>query len=152
MERILPRRYLIVKIVFHVILPKSWYFSCSINGCQHKDITSSFSFLLYLMIDMSYVCLNRSHFEAFWLVFTAPCGKSALYLFSRKIGRNGIIGMVVMSKTRLIAVMVHVILLVHKWRVWTYFCLLWVNRFIGVYASFKKLNAFGHSLQLQVLC
>lgn len=66
------------------------------------------------MIGMTYVCLNCSHLEEFWQIFTAPCAESVLYLFSRRIGRNEITGITVMSKIRLIALMARDILLVQR--------------------------------------
>lgn len=66
------------------------------------------------MIDMTCVCLSCSHLEEFWQIFTALCAESVLYLFSRRIGRNAITGIAVMSKIRLIALMARDIRLVHR--------------------------------------
>lgn len=114
-------------ITCHVLLlQKVEIFPCSIKVCHHMA-PKSFS-PIYLKQDISYACLSYIHIRAFWLIIAAPCGQSALCWLSRKIGRSGKFGMVVMSKLRMKAVIMHVLLLVHEKRVWIFFC--WLLKYV----------------------
>lgn len=157
MERIPPRHYVIAKTVLRVILPKRWFFFflsplCSINDCQHTDTKSFFCFF-HPPGDRQEFCPFglQPPSKRFWPVFTAPCGEPALCLLSSESWRewNNCQGGYVWNKTDCCNGPCPPIGPQMKSLEAT-LRLLRVSRFIGIYAWFQQLNAFGHPSHPQV--
>lgn len=156
MERIPPRHYVIAKTVLRVILPKRWFFFFSLlyaplMTANIRIPSLFFCFFTHRVIDRSSVRLDCSHSKRFWPVFTAPCGEPALCLPSRESCRewNNCQGGYVWNKTDCCNGPCPPIGPQMKSLEAT-LRLLRVSRFIGIYAWFQELNAFGHPSHPQV--